>query len=475
MADDFLKRFKRLVGEVQRPQTSSPASEVTDPSRPQTSSAGFAGASPASGGGENTPFPPPHLWGGGGQRPPEGSEIRRPPPASDSVSTPLGHVRVIETRLRHPDLLTDSVVANAARIKDARVRGFSKAGALFLDIEATGLSHGAGTVAFLLGLGRVDGDDFVVEQILLEDYNEEPAQLLLLLERLSASTHLVSYNGKSYDTSVLESRLVMNRLMDREEAHLKLMPHLDLLHLGRRLHAGTLENYTLSSMERGVLDHRRIDDLPGELVPQHYFQYLVSRDPVHLEPVLRHNLQDVVSLALLAHSFLQLLDPAETPPSARIEYNVAREIVQTGDFQRARVLLADALRSVVGPMPVPVAAREHPWAALIQCLPEPGPSLRLCQRQDLVPEPWVVDATALLCRAIRRTGGTWEEELDAWETVQHVGGGNRRVHLEMSKIYEHKAKDLNRAIREADTALLCGPPSPEIEARIERLKKRLMG
>ena len=50
-------------------------------------------------------------------------------------------------------------------------------GFLFLDTETTGLSHGAGTVAFLVGIGFFDEGGFVVRQYLMRDYDEEAALL----------------------------------------------------------------------------------------------------------------------------------------------------------------------------------------------------------------------------------------------------------------------------------------------------------
>lgn len=44
---------------------------------------------------------------------------------------------------------------------------------LFLDTETTGLHGGAGTVAFLVGIGRFEKGQFTVRQYLMRDYDEE--------------------------------------------------------------------------------------------------------------------------------------------------------------------------------------------------------------------------------------------------------------------------------------------------------------
>ena len=74
------------------------------------------------------------------------------------------------------------------------------AGALYLDTETTGLSGGAGTLAFLVGLAWFDADgELVLEQFLLREPGEEKALLEALRQRVEECTLLVSYNGKSFD------------------------------------------------------------------------------------------------------------------------------------------------------------------------------------------------------------------------------------------------------------------------------------
>src|SRR5438094_145269 len=54
-------------------------------------------------------------------------------------------------------------------------------GLLFLDTETTGLAGGTGTYTFLVGVGRLDGDRFIVEQYFMRDFDEEPALLAALV------------------------------------------------------------------------------------------------------------------------------------------------------------------------------------------------------------------------------------------------------------------------------------------------------
>ena len=59
--------------------------------------------------------------------------------------------------------------------------GGQAADMLFFDIETTGLSGGAGTLAFLVGIGKRIGKKLEVEQLFLRDYPGEPEFLEILL------------------------------------------------------------------------------------------------------------------------------------------------------------------------------------------------------------------------------------------------------------------------------------------------------
>lgn len=279
------------------------------------------------------------------------SEETRP---GSLLETPHGPVRqVLEQRTTgYPysprpieELLLPATTEHARFLKDTRLAGFNRDEALFLDTETTGLSHGAGTVAFLIGLAWFEGDLFVMEQLLLDDYDQEQAQLATLLERLETRRYLVTYNGKSFDRSVLENRLVIHRFMTSREAHLRLMPHLDLLHVGRRVYRGLLANHRLPTLERELLDYLRIDDISGEMVPQHYFQYMLSGEGKHIEAVLKHNFDDVLSLVHLADHLLAIIDPNKLPEDHAIAGNLGKLFANSGRTTEAVTFLEHALTS----------------------------------------------------------------------------------------------------------------------------------
>ncbi|MFO0748669.1 MAG: ribonuclease H-like domain-containing protein [Myxococcota bacterium] len=201
---------------------------------------------------------------------------------------PLG--RAFATPYDHLELLT----------ADPRLAGFDPRDALYLDIEATGLEHGAGTLAFMVGLGSFDGRCVRVRQLILREPDEEKAMLRLLWEAIDAHRFLVSFNGKSFDLSVLQSRLVMNRFCTPREGELKLRPHLDLLHLGRGLFKKVWADVRLQTLEARVLGFVREDDMPGSMAPACWFRWLREADPRPLAGIARHNLFDVLSMVSLA-------------------------------------------------------------------------------------------------------------------------------------------------------------------------------
>src|SRR6516162_1761131 len=101
----------------------------------------------------------------------------------------------------------------------------------FLDTETTGLAGGTGTYAFLIGVGSIDSTGFRLRQFFMRDYSEEPSLLYRLAEHLSQFDVLITYNGKSYDQPLLETRFRMSRARHPFDR----MQHLDLLFGARRL------------------------------------------------------------------------------------------------------------------------------------------------------------------------------------------------------------------------------------------------
>ena len=166
---------------------------------------------------------------------------------------------------------------------------------VFLDTETTGLSGGAGTFIFLIGLGYFTENQFCVRQYFMRDYDEEQALLSALNELLLKFESVITYNGKSFDLPLMETRFIMSGM----EMNLKNPAHLDLLYPVRRLWKRRLENCSLSTVERDILGVYRENDVPGYLVPEIYFRYLRTGDARDIKGVFEHNLQDILSLVVL--------------------------------------------------------------------------------------------------------------------------------------------------------------------------------
>ena len=178
---------------------------------------------------------------------------------------------------------------------DPRISGADPKRALYFDTETTGLGGGAGVLAFLIGLAWFDDDlRLHSEQLLLRSPAEETPLLEAFAERLAECELLVSYNGKTFDLPLLNGRMVMNRLPKLPER-----PHLDLLHVARRLHKSRLGPCRLIGLESEVLGFVRGPDIAGIDIAPRYAHFLRSGDDSALEQVVEHNAWDVVSMAAL--------------------------------------------------------------------------------------------------------------------------------------------------------------------------------
>ena len=131
--------------------------------------------------------------------------------------------------------------------------GFSVEKCLFLDTETTGLSGGAGTLAFLVGAAWVEGDELVTEQYILGDHSDEPEMLVRLGELLKRFDTAVTFNGRTFDMPLLETRYTLCRLRD----HWRALDQLDLLYPARRVWKLRLQSCRLSNLEARVLGVRR--------------------------------------------------------------------------------------------------------------------------------------------------------------------------------------------------------------------------
>ena len=308
---------------------------------------------------------------------------------------------------------------------------------LFLDTETTGLSGGAGTLAFEIGLGFIDARGMVIRQYVMRDYGEEAAMLAEIASLLPRFDTLVTFNGKSFDIPLLESRMVMHRIRVR----LTDWPHLDLLHACRRVYKLRLGRCSLSAMEEAVLGESRTDDLPGAQVPQRYFDYLRTREFALLEDVLRHNRQDVESLASLTGYLCSAFREPEQLAHAEDAFCVGRTLLRGGHTEEGR-----------------------------RCLRILGMSSMSSQAH-------------MVLSASYKKSREWASSVETWTAMIARGEGGTWPYVELAKYYEHTERDYARALRYAGAALSralnlspLGGDDAEIATlrkRVERLKRKL--
>ena len=216
---------------------------------------------------------------------------------------------------------------------------------LFLDTETTGLSGGAGTVAFEVGIGWIEPRGMVIRQYIMRDYSQEGDMLRDIASLIEQAETIVTFNGKSFDLPLLESRMVMNRI----RIHITDMPHLDLLHAARRVYKLRLGRCNLTALEEAVLGKTRCDDLPGAQVPERYFTYLKTGEFALLEDVLRHNFDDVRSLAELTAVICSAYRQPETIRHEQDLLGVSKTLLRGGRTHQARTCLKILGHSTLAP------------------------------------------------------------------------------------------------------------------------------
>lgn len=277
---------------------------------------------------------------------------------------------------------------------------------LFLDLETTGLAGGTGTYAFLVGTGRLVTEGFRICQFFLRDLGAEAELLTEVAPLLERASLLVTYNGKLFDAPLLETRY----RLARRPSPLDALPHLDVLYPARRLWKQRFGSARLTNLEREVLRHERPEDIPGELIPQLYFDYLRQGDEGPLQIVFRHNADDLVTLAALAARLLELAAAPEQAASEPLELLAAARLFERAQkLDRARWLYEHALADSLPDE----AARAGRWRLA-----------RLVKRQ----------------RDYARAARLWAELAD-----DGAGKESLAALEELAICYEHRLRDLGAA------------------------------
>ena len=360
-----------------------------------------------------------------------------------------------------------------------------------LDTETTGLATAAGTVAFLIGLGWWEADRFRQVQLLLPDHAHERALLTALAATIAPNAWLVTYNGRGFDWPLLVARFRLVRRSAPVHAG-----HLDLLPIVRRLFRHRMDDARLRTAEAQLLGLHRIGDVDGSEIPGRYLRFLRSGIPDELVEVVRHNDQDVRSLArLIAHLEVQLGDPdrrAEAPAGDLA--GLARAYTREHRLGEALACLDDAAAradpaGLVRDAPIvqnPARHGEEPWWSP-RTPPDFGgrPRRRL---DDLGPPrtaafhlPWSRERITIDRAHLLRRLGRHLEAAEAWESLA-AGTGRAAIvaSVELAKVHEHRLRDREAAMRATLRGLaiverrrLLGRPEPALEADLHRRLRRL--
>jgi uncharacterized protein len=314
---------------------------------------------------------------------------------------------------------------------------------LFLDTETTGLSGGSGTYPFLVGLAWWDGGGFEIEQLFMREYSEERSLLFALRERIAERPVLVTFNGKSFDWPLLETRYRMSRKIAVPTPR----AHLDFLHPARNLWRLRLGSVRLSELERHVLGWDRGGDLLSGLIPQIYFDYLRGGAPEPLVPVLNHNQMDLRGLAALSSRILSLLSDVENVGQDGLEmFGVSRICEKQGEDIRARTLYEKSIASFLPTETDRVARRSL---------------ARLAKRQG---------DFELACELWKDALGNSRHGYEAYEQLAIYYERKARDPEQAREIVRQAINELRRAIQSGDIA-----PGPyrEIKARFDHRMERL--
>jgi uncharacterized protein len=314
---------------------------------------------------------------------------------------------------------------------------------LFVDLETTGLAGGAGTYAFLVGCGWFHGATFRTRQYFLSSYLGEKALLEAVAQDTGGTAAVVTYNGKSFDLPLMETRFVMHRMATPFAA----LPHVDMVHPARRLwradDGAADSGCRLASLEETLCGHRREDDVPGFEIPSRYFHYVRTGDARPLDAVLEHNRLDLLALALVTARAAQMLE--DGPAAAR----TAREALGLGRLYERAGRAADA------------------YGCYLRADELPG---------DIATRAEALRACALLSRRRR----CYEDAARAWRRIVDLTGcppGIAREATEALAVHhEHRARDLKEARRFAVRSLqfnVSMARQQAVQHRLARIERKL--
>lgn len=314
--------------------------------------------------------------------------------------------------------------------------------AVFLDTETTGLSGGAGTVAFLVGTGYVEGDRFIVRQYLMSDYSAEAEMLQALKTDMSRFETVIHFNGRRFDMPLIAERCVMKRI----ENFTRDLWQLDLLYPARSVWKLRIGSCRLTHIESAILGMAKRDDIPGSEIPAKYFESVRTGNIGLLHDVIEHNRQDIVTLMTLLKTLEKTYSVPERTTDQTDLFSLGRVFERQGEYRVARhlYLKASAPRTVT--------------------------SVR-----DLTASKYAGEANLRLYY-IERKNGDYEK---CEETLTNMIKRSQHAdfaRLELSKLYEHHLHRYDEALRQCRLLLDKAKEAelPALNRRLNRIQAKLL-
>ena len=276
---------------------------------------------------------------------------------------------------------------------------------VFLDTETTGLALSAGTFAFMVGVAKLIGPKLVLRQYFLKSPSEEGAMLLDLSNFISSDNTIVTYNGIGFDLPILKHRYILHKI----PVDFTKYEQLDLLKYSRALWRYQLEDRSLKSVEKNILNFNRTnDEVPGWMAPEIYRDYLKTGNMSSILGVFYHNSIDVVSLCALMYAYVKVIS---------YQSDLHKEF-QTINYALARL------------------HEKHDIKISIQYY-------LTTLNQSNISDPIRINALNGLSNIYKKAGNL-DEAVVLWKLASELK--DIKSIIELSKFYEHKAKDYENAL-----------------------------
>ncbi len=314
---------------------------------------------------------------------------------------------------------------------------------IFIDTETTGLSQSSGTFAFMVGIGILIEDHLLIRQYFLRNPGEEAAMLLDLSNMLEKYNVLVSYNGISFDIPMLLNRYILYRMPH----NLRRKKHIDLLKYSRSIWRYQFEDRSLKSIESKVLSyHRTSEEVPGWMAPEIYRDFLRTGNYSQIQGVLYHNAMDVVSLAALIIKVDHVLSSSSDYEDQydTLNFALARLYEKNNENDLAKNIYNKAIR------------------------------------QNKIPQEYKIKAIMNLSKIYKKENN-FSMSVSLWEKAVEMDDLGSMI--ELAKFYEHREKDISKAIYYTNLAELTSENieseigiqsiKMELQHRLERLYKKL--